>query len=76
MKIHSTAVHNITRDWLLISLVDNIKLTDQNGDVAPTAAASDDEIKALRGKCYYQVNSKLDVANDSLELVDRSKIQY
>ena len=76
LKIHSTAVHNITRDWLLISLVENIKLTDQNGDIAPTAAASDDEIKALRGKCYYQVKSKLDVANDSLELVDRSKIQY
>lgn len=76
LQIHATAVHNITRDWLLLSLVNNVKLNDQNGDVAPTAAASDAEIKAMRGKCYYQLNTKLQVETDSLQIVDRTKIEY
>lgn len=75
-KISSTDVHNIVRDWLLLSFVGNVKLYDQNGDVGPTAAASNEEIKAMRGKCYNQVASVLDLSKDSLVLVDRTVTEY
>lgn len=75
-SISSTDVHNIVRDWLLLSLVNNVKLYDQNNDVGPTAAASNEEIKAMRGKCYNQVNTKLDLSSDSLILVDRLATEY
>lgn len=75
-KISASDVHNIVRDWLLLSLVYNVRLTDQNGDIAPTAAATNDEIKAMRGKCYNQVNTKLDLSTDSLVLVDRTATEY
>lgn len=71
-----TNVHNITRDWALVSITDGIAMKDQNGDLAPSGAASDAEIKSMRGKCYNQNNKGFDVANDSMTLVDREKEKY
>lgn len=69
-------IHNITRDWVFLSLVNNVILYDQNGDVAPSGAASDEQIKALRGKCYYQTYEGLDLSKDSMLLKDRSDGTY
>lgn len=69
-------IHNIVRDWVLLTIVDNVTKTDQNGDAAPTGAASDDQIKALRGKCYNQTYEGFDVKNDSLILFDRNDETY
>ncbi|MDE5616530.1 MAG: hypothetical protein K2I78_01930, partial [Clostridia bacterium] len=69
-------IHNIVRDWVLISIVDEVELSDQNGDVAPSGAASDEQIKSMRGKCYYQNSKRLDVDGDSMTLKDRSDGKY
>lgn len=67
-----TSIHNITRDWVFLSAVNNILLYDQNGDLAPSGGASDEQIKAMRGKFYYQVYEGLDLSKDSMVLKDRS----
>ncbi|MDE6189074.1 MAG: hypothetical protein K2G37_02140, partial [Clostridia bacterium] len=70
-KYGDTNVHNITRDWTLVSIVESITLYDQNGDIAPSGAATDAVIKSLRGKCYNQDYKGFNVAADSMTLVDR-----
>lgn len=69
-------IHNIVRDWVLLSMVDGVVLYDQNGDVAPSGGATNDQIKALRGKCYYQVYRGFDLSKDSMELKDRTDGTY
>ena len=64
-------IHNIVRDWTLLSIVDNVKMYDQNSNLAPSGAASDNEIKSMRGKCYYQTYNGLDLSKDSLKLINR-----
>ncbi|MDE7349361.1 MAG: hypothetical protein K2N53_06840, partial [Clostridia bacterium] len=59
-KYQDTNIHNIVRDWTLLSIVDEVILRDQNGDIAPSGGASDEQIKALRGKCYNQVYQGFD----------------
>ena len=69
-----TSIHNVVRDWTLLSIVDKVLLYDQNGDVAPSGAASNAQIKAMRGKCYNQtyVGFNLSKDKDSMKLVDRA----
>jgi len=69
-------IHNIVRDWVLISIVDEIVMSDQNDDVAPSGAASDEEIKSMRGKCYYQESRRLNVDSDYMTLIDRNAEKY
>lgn len=64
-------IHNIVRDWTLLSIADNVGLTDQYNNVAPSGAATDGQIKNMRGKCYNQVYKGLDLSKDSMVLVDR-----
>ncbi len=64
-------IHNIVRDWVLSSIVDNVLLYDQNNDVAPSGAASDAQIKAMRGNCYYQTYEGFNLSKDSLQLINR-----
>ncbi|MDE7192113.1 MAG: hypothetical protein K2O35_06575 [Clostridia bacterium] len=71
-KYQDTNIHNIVRDWTLLSIVDEVILYDQNGDIAPSGGASDERIKAMRGKCYNQVYQGFDLSKDSMVLVDRS----
>lgn len=68
-----TNIHNVVRDWTLLSIVDSVKMYDQNKDIAPSGAASNDEIKLMRGKCYYQTYEGFDLSKDSMRLIDRSK---
>ena len=71
-----TNIHNVARDWVLLSIVDNEIMYDQNGSVAPSGAASDAQIKQMRGKCYYQEYKGLSLDLDSMELIDRSSDKY
>lgn len=71
-----TNIHNVTRDWVFLSLVDNVIMYDQNNEVAPSGGATDEQIKALRGKCYYQTYKGLDLSKDSMMLIDRNKENY
>ncbi|MDE6472170.1 MAG: hypothetical protein K2L52_04000 [Clostridia bacterium] len=66
-----TSIHNIVRDWVLSSIVDGVLLYDQNGDLAPTGAVSNDKIKAMRGKCYYQTYQGFDLSKDTMQLINR-----
>ena len=75
-KYGDTNIHNIVRDWTLLSIVDGVTLYDQDGNVAPSGSASDDQIKSMRGKCYNQVYKGFDLSKDSMLLVDRSKEKF
>lgn len=72
-KYGDTSIHNIVRDWTLLSIVDNVKMYDQNGNLAPSGAANDNEIKSMRGKCYYQTYKGFDLSKDSLKLINRKE---
>ena len=67
-----TNIHNVTRDWVLISIVDEVPMYDVNGDIAPSGAVSDEEIKSMRGKCYNQNLRGFNLLEDSMTLVDRT----
>ena len=67
-----TNIHNIVRDWTLLSIVDEVLMYDQYGNIAPSGGASDEQIKSMRGKCYNQVYRGFDLSKDSMVLVDRS----
>ena len=69
-------IHNIVRDWVLKSIVDEVKMYDDDGNVAPSGAASDSEIKAMRGKCYYQNYNGFNLSRDSMTLKDRMTEEY
>ncbi len=69
-------IHNIVRDWVLKSIVDEVKMYDGDGNVAPSGAASDSEIKAMRGKCYYQNYNGFNLSRDSMTLKDRMTEEY
>ena len=71
-----TSIHNVTRDWVLMSIVNEVILYDQNEDIAPSGAASDEQIKSMRGKCYNQNFKGLSLSQDSMTLVDRTKEKY
>ena len=71
-----TNIHNVVRDWTLLSIVDKIMLYDQNGNVAPSGAATNEQIKAMRGKCYNQVYRGFDLSKDSMKLVDRTTEKF
>ncbi len=66
-------IHNITRDWVFLFVVNNVLLYDQNNNLAPSGGASDAQIKAMRGNCYNQVYEGLNLSKDSMVLVDRTK---
>lgn len=65
-KYGDTNIHNVVRDWTLLSIVDDVTFAD-----APSGAASDVQIKAMRGKCYNQTYKGFDLAQDNVVLSDR-----
>ncbi len=71
-----TNIHNIVRDWVLMTIIHNLDMIDQNGNKAPSGGASDEEIKLMRGKCFNQKNLKYNVFTDSMEFVDRDKTAF
>ena len=75
-KYGDTSIHNVVRDWTLLTIVDKVLMYDQNGNVAPSGWATDEQIKAMRGKCYNQVYQGFDLSKDSLTLVDRSAEKF
>lgn len=72
VKYRDFNIHNIVRDWVLLSIVDGIAMYDQNGDVAPSGSATDKQIKSMRGKCYHQTFQGFDLSQDSMKLIDRT----
>ncbi|MDE6614024.1 MAG: hypothetical protein K2K24_00790 [Clostridia bacterium] len=73
-----TSIHNVTRDWVLLSIVDDVLMYEQDSDIlAPSGAASDEDIMAMRGKCYYQNYRGFNLSMDSMTLfADRKTEQY
>lgn len=71
LEYGDTSIHNLARDWTLLSIVDSVEFKDQNGDIAPSGGASNEQIKALRGKCYNQTYRGFDISQDSIVLADR-----
>lgn len=69
-------IHNVTRDWVLLSIVDKEFMKDDNENIAPSGAASDEQIKSMRGKCYNQNYRGLSLSQDSMTLVDRTAEKY
>ena len=65
----SGGVHVVTRDWVLQSIMSD-KLKDQNGDLAPSAKLTKDELLSLVGNQYKQVNKSLKLSTDSMTKVD------
>ncbi|MDE6473847.1 MAG: hypothetical protein K2L70_01950 [Clostridia bacterium] len=76
IKYGDTSIHNVVRDWTLLTIVDKVLMYDQNGNLAPSGGASNDQIKAMRGKCYNQVYQGFDLSKDSMILVDRSAEEF
>ncbi|MDE6276230.1 MAG: hypothetical protein K2M75_06820 [Clostridia bacterium] len=70
------SIHNIVRDWVLLSIVDGVIMRDQNDAIAPSGSATDAQIKAMRGKCYQQTYQGFDLSKDSMKYVDRGKEQF
>ncbi|MDE5756681.1 MAG: hypothetical protein K2I23_06290 [Clostridia bacterium] len=75
-KYGDTNIHNLVRDWTLLSIVDKAVMYDQDGNLAPSGGATDEQIKAMRGKCYNQTYKGFDLSKDSLRLVDRATEQF
>ncbi|MDE6758363.1 MAG: hypothetical protein K2J89_03675 [Clostridia bacterium] len=69
-------IHNIVRDWVFLSIVDKELMYDQNGNVAPSGAASDAQIKEMKGKCYNQGNKGLSLIIDYMTLIDRTSDNF
>jgi len=46
-------IHVLTRDWVWASMLGD-KLKDENGNLAPSAACTNEEIISMRGKLYQQ----------------------
>ncbi len=46
-------VHVLTRDWVWSSML-NDKVKDENGNIAPSGACTNEEIISMRGKLYQQ----------------------
>lgn len=75
-KYGDTSIHNVVRDWTLLSIVDKVLMYDQNDNLAPSGGATDEQIKAMRGNCYYQVYQGFDLSKDNMLLVDRNYSQF
>ena len=62
-------IHVMTRDWCWASMLED-KLTDQNGDLAPSCACTNEEILSMVGKLYQQNNAKWDFSTEGMTLVE------
>ena len=69
-------IHNVTRDWVLLSIVDKVAMLDQNGNIAPSGAATNEQIKSMKGKCYNQNYKGFSLFDDSMSLVNRATEKY
>jgi len=76
IKYGDTSIHNVVRDWTLLTVVDKVLMYDQYGNLAPSGGASNEQIKAMRGKCYNQVYQGFNLSKDSMALVDRSAEEF
>ena len=61
--------HVVTRDWVWASSLAS-KLKDQNGDLAPSLACTNEEILSMVGNLYQQTYKGFDLSKDSLKKVD------
>ena len=61
-------IHVLTRDWCWRSILEN-KLKDQDGNLAPSGACTNEEILSMVGNLYQQQNAKWDFATESLQKV-------
>ncbi len=57
--------HVVTRDWVWASSL-NDKLEDQDGNLAPSLACTNEEILSLVGNLYEQQYDELDLTQDSM----------
>ena len=61
-------IHVLTRDWCWRSILEN-KLKDQDGNLAPSGACTNEEILSMVGNLYQQQNAKWDFTTESLQKV-------
>ena len=61
-------IHVLTRDWCWRSILSE-KLKDQDGNLAPSGACTNEEILSMVGNLYQQQNAKWDFATESLQKV-------
>ncbi len=59
-----------------MTVVAKVLMYDQYGNLAPSGGASNEQIKAMRGKCYNQVYQGFNLSKDSMALVDRSAEEF
>jgi len=65
---NSFRAHVVTRDWVLASMINN-KLKDQNNNVAPSGACTNEEILSMVGNIYEQQAKTFDLSIDSMKKV-------
>ncbi len=65
---NSFRAHVVTRDWVLASITAD-KLEDQNGDLAPSGACTNEEILGMIGNIYEQQYKGFNLALDSMKKV-------
>ena len=69
-------IHVLTRDWVWRSMLEN-KLKDQDNNLAPSAACTNEEILGLVGNLYQQQNTTWDFDTEFLKKVpDTSEFKF
>lgn len=65
-------IHVLTRDWVWSSMISET-LKDQDGNLAPSAACTYEEMLGFAGRLYQQNYEGLDLSQDSLKRVPNTK---
>jgi len=69
-------IHVLTRDWVWTSMFQDT-LKDQDGNLAPSAACTNEQILSLCGNLYQQQNKKFNFSDEVLKKVsDTSEFKF